>query len=33
MGRCAEYTNIQQNAVGDVTHGECNGVLMNLVNV
>ena len=31
MGRCAEYTNIQQNARGDVTHGECNGLLMNLV--
>ena len=32
MGRCAEYTNIQQNAGGDVTHGECNG-LINLLNL
>ena len=30
MGRCAEYTNIKQNKAGDVTHGECNGLLINL---
>ena len=27
MGRCAEFTNVQKNAQGEYTHGECTGLL------